>query len=189
MCVCLEAGWVILEDVVWCSTASCLLNGSLSAFLHWLQNKPCSRLTCSVRPPLFAQTPPPTTTPPFISYQSMGEKKPQNFLILFSPPGLCLLVLQVKLEDIISCNQQNLVHSTSPSHPPFTLTPTMAGGRGTPAVSVRSLPPSCLLHRWGHFHLSSDRGGRTNRRRGEEPLMRTKKRILILRVWDEMERG
>lgn len=69
-----------------------------------------------------------------------------------------------------------------------TLTPTMAGGRGTPAVSVRSLPPFCLLHRWGHFHLSSDRGGRTNRRRGEEPLMRTKKRILILCVWDEMER-
>lgn len=64
----------------------------------------------------------------------------------------------------------------------------MAGGRGTPAVSVRSLPPFCLLHRWGHFHLSSDRGGRTNRRRGEELLMRTKKRILILCVWDEIER-
>lgn len=151
-----------------------------------------SRLTCSVNPPP-PLTPYPTLThsirpdsllsSPHLSFLSIYGKLPYPVLSPRSlSPGVAGEIRGYYFLQSAESGPQHLTPSTS------TLTPTMAGGRGTSAVSVRSLPPYCLLHWWGHFHLSSDRGGRTNRRRGEEPLMRTKKRILILCVWDEMER-
>lgn len=129
---------------------------------------------------LSSPNPPPC---PLFSFLSIYGKLPYPILSPRSlSPGVAGEIRGYYFLQSAESGPQHLTPSAS------TLTPTMAGGRGTPAVSVRSLPPFCLLHRWGHFHLSSDRGGRTNRRRGEEPLMRTKKRILILCVWDEMER-
>lgn len=53
----------------------------------------------------------------FLSYHST-----KYFLILFSPSGLCLLELQVKLEDIISSGTQKSAesapHTPQPSTPP-----------------------------------------------------------------------
>lgn len=102
---------------------------------------------------------------------------------LFSPSGLCLLELQLKLGDIISNNQQNVVHNTSPPpclpyryplRPPHTNPHLGRGQRNTSSVSEKPLfvLPSALV---GSLS-SSDRGERTNRHRGKEALMRAKTR-------------
>lgn len=115
----------------------------------------------------------------FLSYHST-----KYFLILFSPSGLCLLELQVKLEDIISSGTQKSAesapHTPQPSTPPsLALPPNLpphtdpppwpkgggggGGGRGIPEFSVRNVPSFCLLHRLLGSLSSSDRGGGKNK--------------------------
>ena len=124
VCACVQK-WV-------CSRATSLLNGSL-CLLSLSSFRTNLVLVLHITPPPFLRIFP--ITPCF---QSM-----ENFLILFSPQGPCLWVLQVKLEDIISCNQQNLVHSTPPPPPAPTshLPPPWLGAeehRQSPSI----LPPA-----------------------------------------------
>lgn len=144
-----------------CSRATSLLNGSL-CLLSLSSFRTNLVLVLHITPPL----------PQNLSHHplfSIYGKLPYPIL---SPRSLSLGVTgEIRGYYFLQSAESGPQHPAPSSSPHFTLTPTMAGGRGTPAVSVRSLPPFCLLHRWGHFHLSSDRGGRTNRRRGEEPLM------------------
>lgn len=98
------------------------------------------------------------------------------------PEALCLLELQVKLEGIISYNQQNLVHGTPP--PPRLFCPSAIQpppshnphhGQGQRNTSRLGEKPHFVL---GSL-LSSDRGESTNRHKGKEALMS----VLVRCVW------
>lgn len=181
--MCAKAGWVILKDMVWFSRATFLLSGCLSSVcplsLSSLTGfRPNLVLVLHpLMPPMSIVSPSYTPSSPvcFLSYHSK-----KYFLILFSPSGLCLLELQVKLEDIISYNQQNLFHNNSPPplspfhHPPHTNHHHGRGQRNTSSLSEK--PPFVLPPALVGSLSSSDRGERTNRHRGKEALMRMKSR-------------
>lgn len=160
--MCAKAGWVILKDMVWFSRDTFLLSGclssvcplSLSSLTGFRPNLVLvlHPLSCPRCPSSLLLSPPTPPPPRLFSFLSLYEILPYPILSLRPlSPGVAGEIRGYNFLQSAESVPQHLTPS-SLALPPTRIT-TMAGGRGTPAVSVRNLPSFCLLHWLGHFHL------------------------------------